>query len=93
VHTQPSKGPVATAVSLTEEAGALAAEEEGVLACTSRYPSTQVFDGFDLNRVGRTQGTSDLNLFPFVFSKVLVITVVIEEVVHLPRPIVDYERR
>jgi hypothetical protein len=56
--------------------------------------STQVFDGFDLNRVARTiQGTSDLNLFPYVFSKLLVITVVIEEVVLLPRPIVDYERR
>ena len=42
VHTQPSKGPVATAVSLTEEAGALAAEEtvaveeEGVLAWRAR---------------------------------------------------------
>ena len=56
--------------------------------------STQVLDRFDLNRVARTiQGTGDLNLFPYVFSKLLVITVVIEEVVLLPRPIVDYERR
>jgi hypothetical protein len=32
VHTQPSKGPVASAVSLTEEAGALAAEETVAVA-------------------------------------------------------------
>jgi hypothetical protein len=55
--SQPSKGPVATAVSLTEEAGALAAEEtvaveeEGVLAWRARRDIPQPKSLMDSTRI------------------------------------------